>query len=94
MKTMKERVKPVDDVVDTDLDAGEVVLLHLGSKQYFSLNATGGLIWKELKRGQTLESIVRSVQQRYEVPEEKAAASVSALIDELAKEGLVEIESG
>lgn len=62
MLKLNERVNPVDDVVDTDLDAGEVVLLHLGSKQYFSLNATGGLVWKELKRGQALTSIVRTLE--------------------------------
>ena len=35
-------------VIATPLRDGETVLLHLDTKRYFSLNATGGLLWRAL----------------------------------------------
>ena len=51
MITLEQRVSPHPEVVDTELDRGEVVLLHLESTTYYSLNPTGGRIWQGLKRG-------------------------------------------
>jgi hypothetical protein len=48
---------PHPDVVDTPLDRDETVLLHLGTKRYFSLNASGGAIWRALKEGRTPEAM-------------------------------------
>jgi hypothetical protein len=42
------------EVVDTELDDGEVVLLHLESKTY-CLNLTGQRIWHRLKKGLTTD---------------------------------------
>ena len=57
MLTLEQRVRPHPEVVDTMLDGGEVVLLHLESKTYYSLNLTGERIWQRLKQGLTLKEI-------------------------------------
>ena len=46
MLTLDQRVRLHPEVVDTELDEGEVVLLHLESKMYYSLNPTGQRIWQ------------------------------------------------
>jgi hypothetical protein len=51
MITLDRKVQPHSQVVDTKLDDGEVVLLHLEGKHYFSLNLTGGRIWQGVKQG-------------------------------------------
>ena len=43
-------IAPHPEVVDTELDKQETVLLHLGTKKYFSLNPTASLIWRGLKK--------------------------------------------
>src|SRR5699024_3655181 len=48
-------LRPDPDVVDTELGEGEVALLHLGTRTYFSLNVTGARVWHHLKRGLTLD---------------------------------------
>jgi coenzyme PQQ synthesis protein D (PqqD) len=42
---LDEKVRLHSEVVDIKLDDGEVVLLHLESKMYYSLNPTGERIW-------------------------------------------------
>ena len=76
------------DVVDTELGADETVLLHLGTKHYFSLNATGGVIWRAVKAGRPRDEIVRELVQRYDVSPENASRSVSTLLDALLKHRL------
>jgi len=77
------------DVVDTELDGSETVLLHLQSKVYFSLNATGTHIWHELKRGSSVADISRRLQETFDVDAAQAETSVLALIVDLERQGLV-----
>ena len=60
MITLDTRVRPDDDVVDTELEGGEMVLLHLLTKQYYSLNVTGIRIWQALKGGSSLQPAIAS----------------------------------
>jgi hypothetical protein len=78
-------------VVDTELDDGEMALLHLEGKIYYSLNATGVRIWKCLKEGLTLKEISRSLQEEFDVDAQRADRSVLKLVDELSQQKLVQI---
>ena len=89
MITLNARVRPHVDVVDTELEAQETVLLHLSTKLYFSLNPTGTRIWQGLKHSRPLEAISRQLQDEFDVDAEQAAASVVSLVTELEREGLV-----
>jgi hypothetical protein len=86
---MIEALRPHPDVVEADLDAAETVLLHLHTKRYFSLNATGTRIWKGLKQHCDLETISARLQDEFDVDAEHAAASVLALVRDLEEHGLV-----
>ena len=90
--TMLEEKKlwPHPQVVDTKLDEGEVVLLHLESKIYYSLNLTGDRIWHGLKQGLSLREISQRLQEEFDVDEDRANKSVLDLVDELSKQNLVQ----
>ena len=94
MTTLDDIVKPHSQVVDTKLDEGEVVLLHLESKMYYSLNPTGERIWQGLKEGVTLKEISRRLQEEFAVDEENANRSVLDLVNELCQQKLAELETG
>jgi hypothetical protein len=83
------RFTPHPDVVETILATGEVVLLHLQTKAYFSLNETGSRIWKLLKEDSSIGRISQDLESSYEVTDEEARNSVRALLDELAAAKLV-----
>jgi Coenzyme PQQ synthesis protein D (PqqD) len=90
MTMLDEKVRPHSEVVDTKLDEGEVVLLHLESKIYYSLNLTGERIWQGLKEGLSLKEISRRLQGEFDVDEENADKSVLDLVDELIEQKLVQ----
>jgi hypothetical protein len=88
MPMLDDRVRPHSQVVDTKLDEGEVVLLHLQSKTYYSLNPTGERIWQGLKEGLSLREISRRLQEEFDVDEDQADRSVLDLINELCEQNL------
>jgi Coenzyme PQQ synthesis protein D (PqqD) len=89
---LDDKVKPHAEVVDTKLDEGEVVLLHLESKTYYSLNPTGERIWRGLKEGLSLRQISRRLQEEFDVDADRADRSVVDLVDELIEQNLVQPE--
>ena len=68
------------DVLVTDLD-GELVLMHPGRGEMFSLNASGRLIWQALP--QTGEALAERLSARYGLPPEQAGADVAAILGAL-----------
>jgi hypothetical protein len=89
MTERRDALRPQPDVVDTDLDGGEVALLHLGSKTFFSLNLTGARIWTYLKDGLSLDAIAVRLQEEFDVGADQAARSVRRIADELVEHDLV-----
>jgi Coenzyme PQQ synthesis protein D (PqqD) len=85
---LDQKVRPHSEVVDTKLDDGEVVLLHLESKTYYSLNPTGERIWRGLKEGLSLGEISRTLQEEFDVGPQVADKSVLDLVNELCEQKL------
>ena len=84
------QVRPDPEVVDTDIDEGEVALLHLGTKTYFSLNVTGARIWRHLKQGLSLDDVSSRLQAEFDVDRAHADRSVNQLVDELVRNNLAQ----
>ena len=93
MLTLEQRVRPHPEVVDTNLDEGEVVLLHLESKTYYSLNLTGQRIWQGLTNGLTLMEVSRHLQEEFDVDTRQAERSVLDLVNELCQQKLAQLET-
>ena len=87
--TLNEQVRPDQDVVDTELEGQETVLLHLQNKVYFSLNLTGTRIWRGMKERLTLLQISpRRLQEEFGIEAEQAERSLLRLADELCEQNL------
>jgi Coenzyme PQQ synthesis protein D (PqqD) len=87
--TPSSTVVPVKDVVFTDFEGGEGILVDLNTKQYYRLNETGALIWRGLERGCTVDDIVSEMQEVYEVTSDHAQTSVDKLLRTLESHKLV-----
>lgn len=92
MTALDQKIQVHPRVVETELDEGEIALLHLEGKMYYSLNTTGARIWQVLKKGYTLEKISDLLQNEFDVDREQADRSVLELVDELFKHDLVQSE--
>ncbi|MFC1996048.1 PqqD family protein [Chloroflexota bacterium] len=93
MLTPSTVVSPDPNVVFTEMDNGESVLLHLETNQYFSLNETGTLIWQEIMAERNLGEIGGQLENRFEVSSDDAAQSVLTLVGQLVSEKLVSLKS-
>ena len=92
MIKLDQRIKPDPDVVVTELEEGkEAVLLHLDSKNYFTLNETGLFIWQMLNDDNTPGEICEKLPEKFDVAPEKARDSVINLIEELIDVKLVNV---
>lgn len=80
---------PNDQVVFTDFDGKEGILVDLNTKKYYQLNETAMLVWKALERKSTLAEIIKEVTTMYEVSSEHAAQSVERLLDHFRRYNLV-----
>jgi len=60
---------------------GEGVVLHLGTRRYFTVSETGLAILEAIRTPRSLEEIVAGLQERYHVTEEHARASAQAFLD-------------
>lgn len=87
MTGMNYRHNP--SVVVTDLD-DELVLLDPTSKQMFSLNAVGRVLWQELPR-RGLDGALEQITEAFEVTSEQARTDAVALIENLTKSKLLEV---
>lgn len=78
------------DVVATQLDDDETVLLSLETQQYYSLNEAGSRVWELLAEEQTVDEIAEAITEEWDTDHEEARAYVQSFIGELCDEGLVE----
>jgi hypothetical protein len=90
MITLEQKVRRHPDVVDTELEGLETVLLNLTSKLYYSLNPTGTRIWQGVKSKLTLREISQNLQKEFAVDVTQAERSVLSLVEELCQQQLVE----
>jgi hypothetical protein len=89
MYTLDQYVRLHPEVVDTVLEDGETVLLHLERTTYYSLNPTGTQIWQGLKQGLPLWEVSRRLQALFAVEAERADRSVLTFVHELGQHQLV-----
>ena len=80
------------DVAAASLADG-TVLLHMGTKRYFSLNETGAEIWRMLEEDVPVAEIPVRLSASYEVPIADAHVAVVELLASLAEQELLAIEA-
>lgn len=85
-------VKDTTKVIDRAVE-GETLVIHLPSGNYFSLNAVGTQIWENIDGTQTPRDLAEVVVAEYDVDVERAQADVLQLLNDLANEGLIVVET-
>lgn len=91
MMTLNDKIEPDPDVVVTELEDNEAVLLHLGTKMYYTLNETGIRIWKLLSEGHSISEASKAIHDEYDILPDAAQKSVLNLAQELIAENLLRI---
>ena len=76
------------DIRLTALDA-EGVVLHLGSRKYFSVSESGVDLLESLAQPRTIEELVAVLTGKYDVTGEQAHESVTAFLEHGIRTGIV-----
>ena len=85
------RIRQSAQVVSSQLgDAG--VLVHLRTNRIFEVNATGLRIWELAGEGRTLAEIEATLRGEFDVDPARLHTELLNLVDELSREGLLEVE--
>ncbi len=82
------RYQAVAEAVFAEVPGGGVVL-HTGTKRYFSLNETGARIWALLESAGDPDGAADVVAAEYQIPATEAHQAVSDLVEGLIKAGLL-----
>jgi hypothetical protein len=85
---MTIRYRPHPELRLSSLE-GEGVVLHLGSRRYFTVNKTGLVILEALSTPRTLDELVSAIVERYSVTREHAAASVRGFLERCRESDLI-----
>jgi hypothetical protein len=85
-------VIPAVDVLSTELPDDEMVLLHVESGNYYTINETGKLIWQGFQQHEDVETVSQALATRYGLNREEAQSYVLQLVEDLFAEGLVTLQ--
>jgi hypothetical protein len=91
MLKLNRKIKAENEVILTELENKDAVVLNLTTKMYYTLNESGLRIWQMAENDLTLEEISEKLQEEFDVTPEKAKESVINLITELISEKLVRV---
>ena len=90
MFTSNTQLAPHPEVLTTALVDEGVVLLHLQTSQYYSLNVTGAQIWQGIQAQQTVGELSQALVARYALSLAEAEATVQTLVTQLTAATLVQ----
>jgi len=67
----------------------QVVILHLDSGRYYTLNTTGSLVWKCVMEQFSTDQIAERICSRFEVDEESCRSDAEGIIQGFVEKGMI-----
>lgn len=73
---------------------GESIVLNLESGRYYTLNNTGTMLWVQLSKGCSTDSLLQSLRASGKISEKRAKQDLTVFLGNLASEGLINKKGG
>ena len=77
-----------------ELCGDEVVILDLKEGTYYELSEVGARIWTLMQQPRSIQAVLDTLIEEYDVAPQQCEEDVLALVEDLARHGLVEIKDG
>ena len=90
--TAASRIAASQEQVSCDL-GGEAAILNLENSVYYGLDVVGARIWTLLQNPTTVAAVRDVIVREYDVETDRCERDLIALLQRLAAEGLIAIES-
>lgn len=78
------------DLLEAEVD-GEMVALHIDNGKCYGFNATAYRIWKMIEEPMRVTTLCDRLSKEFNVEQAQCQADVLALLDGLARDGLVDL---
>jgi hypothetical protein len=75
-------------------EAADVVILSLKEGIYYELNPVGARVWQLIEKPCSIQSIVATLQDEFDVSAEQCEADVLSLAESLIERGLAQVVDG
>ena len=85
-------IRRTGELLEAEVD-GELVALHVERGTCYGFNGTATRIWALLAEPKRLSELRDALVARYEVDPETCEKQLRALLDELGRDGLVELSA-
>lgn len=82
-------LRPNERSVSSEEIDGEAILMNHDTGMYFNSTGSGGLIWRAITLGASLDQAVVALAAHYELAPDAVRADVTAFVAELHRHGLV-----
>ena len=86
-------IEKSSQTVFTPLADGTGVLLNLETLFYYNLNRTGSALWRQIEAGSdlTLDDLLRSTCEQFDVDEASASQFISAFVKQLEQLKMIRV---
>jgi hypothetical protein len=81
-------VRPTEDLLTRSV-GDDLVLLELGSEQYYALDEVGAAMWEAILASPSLQAARDQLLDRFDVPADELTSDLLELVDHLRSIGLV-----
>ena len=69
----------------------DISLLNVSTGIYFTLNAVGASVWRQIQQTKTLDQVKAQLLTEYAVDEERCQRDLERLIEDLQRNDLIEV---
>jgi hypothetical protein len=94
MLNLQTRLQPNEKEVASKIMDGEAIMINLSTGVYHSMINVGAVIWELIEKRYSLEEIIKTITEAYDVSLAQAQADVERLAAQLIEEALVSISDG
>ena len=91
MLKLQSRLRANHREVASKIIDGEAILIRLSDGTYYSMSGVGGAVWELIEEGESLASIIASVQSRSQAPGDQVETDIRRLAQDLLRERLIEV---
>jgi Coenzyme PQQ synthesis protein D (PqqD) len=88
--SLEQIVSQVEGNIISDMD-GEKVMLSINNGKYYNLGNIGGEIWDQIKEPKSIQALINSLIDIYNVEEEECKDQVLSFLNKLLEENLINI---
>ena len=88
--SLSSRVKLSENILFREMQ-GEAVLLNIETGIYFGLDSTGTATWNVMQKQKNVGKIIDSLLQEYEIDPETCREDLLKFLNNLQKNGLLEV---